>query len=773
MTLFVAWVVYPLLISGLSLGCGLLLESAAGRRLPGPVVLPAGFAMLVVAASFTTMRPSTAQFTSPLVVGLALAGFGLSFSLHRRVNPWAVGAAVAVFAVYAAPIVLSGTATFAGYITLDDTSTWLALADNALKHGRSVSDLAPSTYSVVLHDTLSQGYPLGAFLTLGIGEQLTSTDAAWLFQPQMAFLAALLALSIYALTAGLLRSRALRAVVAVLGAQSALLYAYAYWSGIKEVTVAALLAFLAAHGAFAIRETSSARETLPLAVGCAAMLASLSAAAAVWFAPLVVFVMLLVAARGPRRAAKLLGGLVALGLVLSIPALATAHSFIGGAAHGELTSRSTLGNLAHPLSYLQIFGIWPVGDFRFRPSDIDVTYVLIAALVVAGVIGIVEAVRRRAWGLPLYAAVAVGGCFLIIALDKLGHGSPWLDAKALATASPAAVVAGVAGAAAMFESGRRVEAAVAAAAIAVGVLWSNELTYGDVWLAPRGQLAELESIGHRFAGDGPTLMTEYQPYGVRHFLRDLDPEGASERRARPVYLRGGGVLGKSQYADIDAFALPSVLVYRTLVLRTSPTASRPPSVYRLASSGRFYEVWQRAERPQQILEHLPLGTVGQPVGVARCADVRRLGVLAARRSGMLVAAERAPALPVGRVGADAQTATFTVPHAGDYGFWLGGLFRDRFTLSVDGTRLGSAADQLNATGGLTPLGHARLAAANHDLELRRSRRALRPGGRGPQFLPKRLESGQPAAAARLATVFPTHAASLCGRRLDWIEAVGP
>jgi hypothetical protein len=772
MTLFVAWVVYPLLISALSLGCGLLLESAAGRPLPGALVLPAGFAFLVVAASFTTMWASTAQFTSPLVVGLALMGFGLSFSLRRSVNPWAVGAAVAVFAVYAAPIVLSGAATFAGYITLDDTSTWLALADNALKHGRSVSELAPSSYSVVLHDTLSQGYPLGSFLALGIGQQLTGTDAAWLFQPQMAFLAALLALSIYALTGGLLRSRALRAVVAVLGAEPALLYAYAYWSGIKEVTVAALLAFLAAFGAYTIRQISDAREILPLAVGCAAVLASLSAAAAVWFAPFVLFVVLLVAARGPRRAVRLVGALVALGLLLSIPALATARSF-AHVAQGEITTGSTLGNLAHPLSHLQIFGIWPVGDFRFRPSDIDVTYVLIAALAVAGVIGIVMAVRRRAWGVPLYTAVAVGGCFLIIALDKLGHGSPWLDAKALATASPAPVVAGAAGAAAMFEGGRRVEAAVAAAAIAVGVLWSNELTYGNVWLAPYDQLSELESIGDRFAGEGPALMTEYQPYGVRHFLRDLDPEGASERRARPVLLRGGAVLGKSQYADIDAFTLPSVLVYRTLVLRTSPTASRPPSVYRLVSSGRFYEVWQRPERPRRILEHLSLGKLVQPVGVARCADVRRLGVLAAHSNGTLVVAERAPAQAVGRVGHGTQTAMFTALRAGEYGFWLGGLFRDRFTLSVDGRRVGSAVDQLNTTAQLTPLGDARLAAGGHDLELSGSRRALAPGGRGPQFLPLRLESGQPASAARLITVSPTRAASVCGRSLDWIEAVSP
>ena len=66
------------------------------------------------------------------------------------------------------------------------------------------------------------------------------------------------------------------------------------------------------------------------------------------------------------------------------------------------------------------------------------------------------------------------------------------------------------------------------------------LAYRDVNLAPRDQLAELETIGHRIAGQGPTLMTEYQPYGVRHFLRDADPEAASELRRRQVPLRAAG-----------------------------------------------------------------------------------------------------------------------------------------------------------------------------------------------------------------------------------------
>ena len=134
---------------------------------------------------------------------------------------------------------------------------------------------------------------------------------------------------------------------------------------------------------------------------------------------------------------------------------------------------------------------------------------------------------------------AVGGA-LAISIE----GSPWVGAKALATGSPAILLAGMAGAAALAARGRRVEATVLALAIAAGVVWSNALAYHEVNLAPRDRHAELEEIGEAIAGEGPTLMTEYEPYGVRHFLRKGDPEGASELRRRPVLLRSGRQLEK-------------------------------------------------------------------------------------------------------------------------------------------------------------------------------------------------------------------------------------
>src|SRR5215211_8009975 len=134
MTMLVAWIVFPLVLCVLALGCGFLMETVAGFELTTGLLLPVGLAVMIVVASLATMTAATATLATPAVVVCAVAGLGLTAPWRgRRPNAWLLVAAVGVFAVYAAPIVLSGQATFSGYITLDDTATWLALIDRALE----------------------------------------------------------------------------------------------------------------------------------------------------------------------------------------------------------------------------------------------------------------------------------------------------------------------------------------------------------------------------------------------------------------------------------------------------------------------------------------------------------------------------------------------------------------------------------------------------------------------------------------------------------------
>ena len=795
--LVLTWLLYGALLTVLTTGCGLLVEYVAGLRLPGALIPPLGLAVVLVSGDITTMSPATAGLTTPVVVTLAVAGYGLSMPWRsRRPDAWAGVTALGTYVVYALPIVATGTATFAGYLTLDDTATWLALADHVLEHGRDVSGLAPSTYQQVLEDYLpGSGYPVGAFTILGIGTQVTGQDVGWLIQPTIAFSGAMLALAIYAASVNLVASRAGRAVVALLGSQAALLFAYAFWSGVKELAATAMFALLCAVLPVTSEHWRTMRGTVPAAVAVAAILAILSPAGGIWLIVPAGVVIAVLAARGLVTFARGALAFVAIIALLSIPSLALARTFLGGASNAEVTQSSEVANLGHPLKTLQVFGIWPATDFRTSLHDPVATYALIAVLVGCGVFGVVVALRKRAWSLPLFLATAVGGVLAAFALERLGLSSPWLNAKAMAEASPAFVAIGAAGALALFETGRRAEGSVACAAIAFGVLWSNALAYSNVWLAPRSQLTELESIGERYAGDGPTLMTEYQPYGARHFLRRLDPESASERRRRVVPLRSGGSLEAGDAADIDAFELGAVLDYRTLVLRTSPVASRPPSAYRRVEGGHWYDVWQKDDASPEIIDHLSLGTPLDPASVPACDDVLRLAERARRVGGTLATVPRPrepivvdvaqgspptawkadPDLPGTLVPHGGGTLGFdvTVPAAGRYGLWLGGSFRRTMNVRVDGRGVGSVTHLLNNDKQYTPLAAVPLGRGPHGIELDYGGSRLAPGAGGLPFAFGPLVLSADTSDHTVTYVQPEDARSLCGKRLDWVEALEP
>ena len=783
-SLLVPWLAFPLLLGALSLGCGLLLERGAGIRFPGTLLLPSGLAILVIVALFATMNGATARLATPAVVVVAVAGFALT---RRRSRPlpdlWALAAGLGVYAVYAAPVVLSGRATFPGYIKLDDDSTFLANLDRAMQHGRDISGLAPSTYLATLQPHLAKGYPLGSVIPIGVGRNIVGGDTLWLYQPCTAFMAVVLALALYQLCARVIAQRWLRALAAFIGAQSALIYGYSLWGGLKEVAAAAIVALAAALSVPAVYSRGRPRSFLPLAAAAAALLGILSAGGFIWLVPaLAAALRALLLSRRRETGVRGTAALAGFGVVLSIPTIVAAPAFLSQ----RVFEFDYLANLVAPLHAAQIVGIWPIGDFRFTPGHGAVTGVLITIAAVAAVVGLLWAVRRGAWELPVYVAGAVVSCFVFYTFS-----TPWIEGKALATASAAVPVAALAGCAPLFARGMRIEGSVLAVVIAGGVLWSNVLQYHDAWLAPRAQLTELQWVGNHFAGDGPSLMTEYQPYGVRHFLRKLDGEGASELRIRPVTLRTGQLLQKGAYANIDDFQLDAMLVYRTLVLRRSPAESRPPSDYRLAWQGRFYEVWQRPEQGgRRILEHLSLGDDLRPAAVPSCDAVLELAGKAGVTS--LATVERPPAVVVtlGAVatvprgwgadssgylvpgGAGTVQVPVRVPATDRYGLWLAGSFRDQLEVLVDGNRVETIRNQLNNGDQYTPIGSAELSPGSHSVTLRYRGPDLLPGSAGAQFPIGPLVLSTTTADLPVRYVRPADARSLCGRNLDWVEALG-
>jgi hypothetical protein len=474
-----------------------------------------------------------------------------------------------------------------------------------------------------------------------------------------------------------------------------------------------------------------------------------------------------------------------------------------------------MGNLIQSLSLAQYAGPWPVGDFRLRPDSGLLTFLLVAAAVIAAGFGIWAALARRAWGLLLVSGGTALGSAVVYLL-----GSPWVQGKALATGSASFLLLAMVGVAALLTSPSlfaggpgssgldldrtlrkqklvRSFRAFGALLLIVpaGVLVSNALAYDDAWLAPRPQLAELESIGEEFAGQGPALMTEYQAYGVRHFLRELDAEGASELRRRLIPRRDGSETPKGAWSDTDQLVLSpdqeGLLTYRTLVLRRNPRQSRPPSPYQPVFSGDYYEVWQRPEPydPSGVIAHVPLGSGLDRGAVPSCAKVAAVAARAgvggriAAATAPLVAASTFTGIPDGWFS-DPATGTVTptsdatargeiaVPGNGEWQVWIGGSARGEVSVTIGGVEVGSARSRLNNDAQFIELDRAQLAAGTQPVEVTYEQGGLPRPGTGAYPLSLGPVMLTPSDYDESVTNLPaSQFRELCGQRLDWIEAL--
>ena len=805
-----AWLLFPLLLGLAAYGVALLIEEASGTRLPGALLLPLGIAGIVVVAGVFTSFGSAARATVPVVVVLALAGLYRSGRV-RRPELLPALAALGVFLVFGAPVLLSGQATFLGYTKLDDTATWFAFVDQIMRDGRSIEGLPSSTYKLILQTNVGSGYPVGAFTPLGVGRGLARIDVAWAIQPYLAGCAAMLALVAWTLLKPLIASMRVRAFAAFLAAQPALLYGYAAWGGMKEVTIALLvmLAVALAVELFGQRE-AGVRAGLPLAVLAAALTLAAGRGGMAFILPLLGAVAL--AWAWPLKRATLAGAARRSGAVAALVVALPLPFIVFGAqvdystqfATPE-TDRATLfGNLYRELSFKQLAGIWPQDDFRLD-SPGTITTLLLVVGVAAALGAVAWSVWRRQFGVVLYAALAL----TFVAAGTINDASPWLQGKTFAIAAPAVLLVAVAGAGLLW-SRRRIAGGIVLGVLGFGVLWSNALAYTNVTLAPRDRLAELQTIGELVEESGPTFDNQYDVYSSRHFLRRGAPVEPAEYRSVTLPLRNGTFLIKSGFADLDAFPLDTFTPYKSIVTGAGPTLSRPPSNYREVWSGDYYRLYERDDAAPKVLRHVDFGDSDErpycgnaqnagplplcpqmPVGTPDCRQVKKLGAAAMAAGGRLVAFTRAEPIVVN--GDDTQwpgkwphdeaghtltalapgtaTGQIAVAEDTDYEVWLNGTFGRGLEITVDGQKLATLRQEVGTVG--VRAGTVRLASGTHSFTYTYPEVSLRPGSRD------RMQLTTLASVAllpmnqkpQIVDVPASQAGRLCGQTVDWIEIV--
>jgi hypothetical protein len=795
---------YPCALAALCTGAGLAVDRLSGRWLPAPLLLSVGAAALIALSQLSTYVYSLAPATPYLMAAFAFAGFALGWGRARALargclaRPWPLAVSLLAYALALAPVLAGGRASFSSYMTLADSAVHMLGADFLIRHGMHYTHLdLRNSYGQFMNDYYNTSYPSGSDTLFGGSAFLLRLPLIWAFQPFNAFMLAAAAGPAWLLARRLGLDGAWAALATLSAIVPALVYAYALFGSIKEITTLPMLLTLgvlvAEHRRW--RDRAPVRA-VPFVLALAAGVSALGLAFGAWAlaAVAVLAVVLGGELRARRRRPRDVLALVTVAavalLIVAWPTWAELSAALRVA--GAIASTSNPGNLHTPLRLDQVLGSWLNGSYKLAPTGADLlaTHVLIALALVMVVLGGVQLVRVRAHALAAWFALT-----LLASLVISQSVSTWADAKTLVLSSPLVVLLAWGGVAGLLSLPRprlwRPVAALIGLALVGGVLASDALQYHSSSLAPTARYEQLASLDSRFGGRGPTLFTDFDEYSM-YALRDLDVGGPDFVYPPPALASAAG--GYGDPVDLNRVPPRALLAYPLIVTRRDPSAARPPAAYRLLWQGSYYQVWGRRKGAPAAVAHVALS--GSPaVQCARISSVARLADAGADAdTGERLMASEAPALisislrrapHPRRWGRERKglvmstpgrlSASFTLPTSGAWDVWVQGQIMPTVTLSVDGARVAAIAGQLDGNSlvpNTVPPIRLRLTAGQHRLWVTRSGFTLAPGDGGMAVLDAVFLT--PAAASPQGTLraaAPARWQSLCGRSYQWVELV--
>jgi hypothetical protein len=804
-----AWLLFPLLLVAASAGCGLLVRRLSAGALSGVLLLPVGFALVVSLCTLGTSVTSFAPATGIVVILVALVGFALerpALRLGRMSGSllFPAAAALAGFAVLAAPVVLSWTPTWTGYGRIVDTAFQMAFSQHLAEAGRSVP-VGDSSFNETILGLTGNGYPGGGQATLGAMAKVLGANVAWYYQPYLAYAGGMGALALFALLRRVLANPLFCALGAAIAIQPNILYDYTLEGGIKELTTASLVLLLAAVLVEWLAERPrSPRSALGLAPALAGALAAFSYGALPWAGLILLGAFVLSTLR--RGRVRTLSAWVIAGVgtgILAIPTVISSIKLYGTAKEAvQGVVEVGLGNLTAPIPEISAVGVWISNDYRFPQfAHQGVSHAFDVAILVLGALGIVGALWRRRWMIALFGISAPVALTYVV-----GHAGPWVELKAFTITATMFLAMAFVGAGWLatarpprLQLPVRLAGWLAALAVSGAVLYGNALTYHDISLAPAARYRQLEQIGKRFAGIQPAFYPSFDEYSEL-FLRQ--EHGYDLVRPPGLRVRPGAVdLAPGQFAyslDPNQLELSFLEGFPLLVISRSGVATRPPVNYELAERTPDFEVWRRVRPASEVLVHYPLS--GSPT--ERTAQFCR-GLLArARRAGAGASVAYVPVGPraalvptqvahpdywhplgpeaLRAIGAGTVQGNLSLPGSGSYEVWMPGSVGRPLTLYIDGRRVGSVGYQFRYPGQFVKFATLSLTGGAHEIRLVRGNGSLHPGsGDGPdtasgvvgQLLFSQVRPGD----GRVAVVSARAAAKVCRAPVgyEWMEVLRP
>lgn len=799
--MLIVWAIVPLLLVLLSYGFGLVFSLLARKATSFTMATSIGFLLMAILGSLMTISKTTAPYTAVVfgmisLAGLVVTGIWFRSYLHFDLLPSIAG--LIAYITFSLPTLAYGRPSWAGWVKLDDNSTFLAVTDRLMKVGRSVPSPVLSTFDRVMQTVFDPAgashfkYPVGTFIPFGVVTKLTGVEKAWVFQPYLSFAAAMVAMLLVLVLRTRITNRIIVIVMASISAMASTIYSYVMWGGIKEIVIIIPL-LLFAFALFHATDNHNDKEYYLYALIAFLGIYVVGGTAGVGYAAPILFIaMLQLLWRTNRRSFTYLLSTTAVLIVGLILVLKTGNKAI---THVFIPIIGDTGNLTKSLNMGQLFGIWPSQDFRLDPVNKPLTFILIGLAFVFVIAGLYFSILKTRWMVP----ALVASCSAVVGASYL-WGGIWLTGKAIAVASPIFLLAASVGIYELWDelgkdqwrkiAGYRLHTlmVVLATLVGSGVIVSDIYTYKNVWLAPSAQQDELRNIGEMFAGQGPALMTEYSVYGSRYFLRDLEAEAASELRVHLIPTRDGTQVPKGFAADIDLFDSATIDYYSLLVLRKSPNGSRPPMNYNLAWSGKYYQVWKKVNGVS-VRKTLPLGSIFYPGAVPTCEAVTKF--LADRsKAEKVYIAVRKPAyvvdftageLPLGWQAMTTYTGgvhfagpggfnrNFSVQATGSYQLWIAGSYPGRLRVLVDGREVYSGHSVFEGNYFMTnPLSKVELSVGYHVLTVVYDSPLLMSGSDSAAVFGPIYLSSQSEGEVKVNSVPISRIPQLCTQNLDWI-----
>jgi hypothetical protein len=623
-----AWIATPLVLIVISLALGALIRKRNEEQNP-IFIVASGFALVIVIGAFLTIFPITAKFTTPVILLLSIISIARNFQFLKAISrKWFEFAVVKIAFIFAGlPLISTFKATWPGWVQLDDTATFLAITNRIMHSGQTVPDVVVSTYDRTLQvilggsfygtynaDTNTAGfsYPVGSLIPLGVTGQISRIDLAWIYFPYLAFGVALTAGLIYLLAREFINNRWLAGTVAITTAHAATFYAYALWGGIKEVALVPILLF-----SLLVYQKLEKSNIFPILLASAAIYA-VGGKSGLGFIAAEIGLFLgfkLLKSHQIKFSKKLLIPIAALGII-GFFLSGVISDFFNKYLIPEIPDS---GNLARPVNNLQLFGIWPSGDFRGDIYWQPFSYIGLALIIALTAYGFLRAIRT---GTNIIAVALI--TTLAITIYSSIFSGIWLTGKAIAVASPFFLLTTFFGITQLARHNKLKPVTGLLLAFTIfAVATSNYLAFRHTWIAPGEKVAELQSIGKKFKGEGPTLLTEYAVFGARYFLRDMQAQSASELRVDSIPMRDGKELQKGYAADIDLFDNSVISPFKVLVLKHTASGSRPLFNFDLVYQGKYFDVWRQNNFGPQRINSVPLGNNYFAASQPSCDDVKK------------------------------------------------------------------------------------------------------------------------------------------------------